>query len=107
MALTDADIEAAVKKHVDAAEAARCEVHWDTALKAAGAMVPDGQGEREMPFDGYFVFVDLLPEANWGHPTLYLLVDAAGHRVEVAHRELPPYFEGYPATFRKLSLGAS
>ncbi len=105
-ALTDAAVVAIVEKQLGDAGAGCREVRWDTALRPAGATVPDGPGERTMPFDGYFVFVDLMPEANWGHPALYLLVTSDGRRVEVAHREFPPYADDYPASFRKLTIGA-
>ena len=58
-----------------------------------------------MPFDGYFVFVDLKPEANWGHPTLYLMVSDDGAQVDVARAEFPPYASAYPPTFHKLTRG--
>jgi hypothetical protein len=40
-----------------------------------------------MPFDGYFVFIDLLPQANWSHPARVLLVRANGEQT-LARRAL-------------------
>ena len=107
MALTDADITAIVRRHLDKAQVTPCEVRWDTALRGEGEIVQAGPAEQPMPFEGHLVFVDLQPEANWGHPVLYLFVTPDGRRVEVAQGQFPPYFEGYPASFRTLTLGAA
>lgn len=48
---------------------------------------------REMPFCGYRVFIDLVPKANWGHPTLYLLIDEKIQQVEIIENEFPPWEE--------------
>ena len=56
------------------------------------------------PSRGTFVFVDLNPEANWGHPTLYVFVSLDGEQVQVVRREFPPYSGAYPASFRTFTL---
>ena len=54
MALTDSEIGAIVRKHLGDASTKRCEVHWDTAVRAAGARVQAGPGDVSVPFEGYF-----------------------------------------------------
>lgn len=102
---TDAEILAIVKKQIGDAGAACVEVRWDTSMRSAGDSVPAGPAVEKVPFDGYFVFVDLLPEANWGHPALYLFVAPGGQRVEAARGQFPPYADDYPPSFHKLTLG--
>jgi len=43
-----------------------------------------------MPFDGYFVFIDLLPQANWGHPARCLLIRSDGAEVQATDVHFPP-----------------
>ncbi len=42
------------------------------------------------PADGWFVFVDLMPAANWEHPCLYLFVDEATGDVQSFESRVPP-----------------
>ncbi|UFS69808.1 hypothetical protein LPW11_18200 [Geomonas sp. RF6] len=57
-----------------------------------------------MPFDGYYVFVDLMPKANWGHPAFSLLISSDGNKTQLFHTEFPPHLDDYPETYRELML---
>jgi hypothetical protein len=100
-AVGDADIERVVRAMT---HEKRCVVHWDGALRATGEQVPGVPLDWPMPFTGHFVFVDLAPEANWGHPALYLAVSPDGGRVESVAREFPPFAGDYPPSFRTFRI---
>jgi hypothetical protein len=58
-----------------------------------------------MPFDGTAVFVDLAPGANWAHPCLFVLVDAATLAASVVEASLPPRGYELPGTSVLLRYG--
>ena len=104
MSLSEADILAISRQHVEAPRQADCQIHWDTRPRAAAEPVVLGRNEQPMPFDGYFVFIDLLPQANWGHPARCLLIRSDGGEVQSHDVEFPPHFGDYPPSFRTLRL---
>jgi hypothetical protein len=98
-------IAALVRSRLTEREAASSIVRWDTVPKRAGEALRLGRDEHEMPFDGYFVFVDLLPMANWAHPARALLIDSEGERVEAVEVRFPPFADAaYPPSFRVVDL---
>jgi hypothetical protein len=51
------------------------------------------------------VFVDRVPQANWGHSCRYLLIDREDGRVESIDAQFPPFMRGVPKTLRVLWKG--
>ena len=93
-----------MRRHVPAEKHADCLAHWDTTPRKTGEDVLVGRKTMVMPFDGYFVFADLLPLANWGHPARCLLISSDGEEVQAFEAEFPPYLGFYPDSYRELRL---
>lgn len=51
------------------------------------------------------LFVDRVPQANWGHSSRYLLVDLVDERVESIESQFPPFLRRVPQTLRVISKG--
>src|SRR3954468_2356953 len=94
-------VAAIVRNHLNESEAASSIVRWDTAPKRAGEPLRFGRRHYEMPFDGHFVFVDLVPQADWAHRPRVLLIDSETERVDAFDVDFPPFMEAdYPPSFR-------
>ena len=105
MNLSQEEIRTIASQFVPSDLQPRCLIHWDTTLKKRGDAISLGQRQLFMPFDGYFVFIDLVPQANWGHPARCLLVRADCQEVQHLDVSFPPHIGTYPDSFRTLSLG--
>jgi hypothetical protein len=105
MELNDAVILARLKPLIPQERQAEAVVYLDTRIKADGDLIQLGKRQVAMPFRGYFIFVDLLPIANWGHPALGVFLSETGDQVTSVPTNFPPFFGDPPATYRKLSLG--
>lgn len=104
--LDEDDIAAIVRAHLSAREAASSIVRVDMTPRPAGATLQLGPKRYEMPFDGYFVFVDLLPQANWSHRARVLLV-GHGADIETFDVGFPPFPDAaYPPNFKIIDLSA-
>lgn len=68
-------------------------IYLDKTVFEAGTDIRIGRSTIPMPFRGCMVFVDLLPRANWGHPTLYFLINDKTQEVEIISDEFPPWEE--------------
>ena len=53
-------------------------IYLDTQLKKPGQSITMGRKEFQVPFAGYFIFIDLLPTANWGHPAKAVVIAEHG-----------------------------
>ncbi len=51
------------------------------------------------------VFVDRVPQANWGHDCRYLLVDLESGEVRSIAAQFPPFLRGVPPTLRLIRKG--
>ena len=52
-------------------------------------------------------FVDRVPQANWGHPARYLLIDLESGDVTSIEAQFPPFLRGVPATLKVIWKGAT
>ena len=82
-------------------------VYFDQDIKTKGTEIDITSKQKlKMPYDGYMVFIDEEPKANWGHPTIYYLINSKSYNVEVLKDiEFPPYsgnFDTSPKTFKVL-----
>ena len=103
--LNEDQVAALVRSRLSDNEASSSIVRWDTEPRRAGEPIHLGRRRYEMPFDGYFVFIDLLPQANWSHPARVVLIDGEGRRAEAFDVEFPPFPDAaYPPRFRTLDL---
>lgn len=50
-------------------------------------------------------FLDRAPEANWGHPCRYLLIDLATGAAQAAEATHPPFLRGAAPTLRAIAKG--
>ncbi len=74
--------------------------YWDNKLLEKGDKIKIGFKEFVMPFQGFLVFVDLEPKANWGHRCLYFLIDSQSFEYKIVEGEFPPYLGKYPESYK-------
>lgn len=104
MTLSDQQLLSTLREHVAEALCADCEVFWDRTAKAQGTAILAGRTRYEMPFEGYYVFVDLQPQANWGHPVLHVFVNSDASEVQTIRGDFPPAGIDDPGTYARLSF---
>ncbi len=93
-----------VRRNLSAQDAKDCRVYYDTEVKDAGQPVRVGLREVPMPFRGVCVFVDLMPNANWGHRVAYLLASQDLKHSKKYEDQFPPFGGDVPDHWRALSL---
>jgi hypothetical protein len=93
-----------VQRNLSPQEAKDCRVYYDTEIKDAGKPVRIGLREMPMPFRGVRVFVDLMPNANWGHRVAYLFVSQDLMHCVRYEDQFPPFSSDVPAHWRALPL---
>ncbi len=90
-----------VNKNLKDSEKAKAIIYWNKDMLSAGQTVKMGRKKVQMPFNGYMIYVDLEPQANWGHPVLYLLINP---EKDVDHQvikgEFPPFTDSKPKNFK-------
>jgi hypothetical protein len=95
-----------VRHHLSPQEASDCQVYYDTNIKRAGDPVRIGLREVAMPFRGFVVFVDLMPNANWGHRVAYFLASEDLTQCVRYNEQFPPFGADVPDQWRGLALTA-
>jgi hypothetical protein len=95
-----------VRRNLSPQEAKECRVYYDAETKDAGDRVRIGLREVPMPFRGVCVFVDLMPNANWGHRVAYLLVSKDLTQCVRYEDQFPPFSGDVPDHWRVLPLTA-
>jgi hypothetical protein len=93
-----------VRRQLSPQERTHRRAYYDTAIKGAGDSVRIGLREVAMPFRGFLVFVDLMPNANWGHRVAYLLVSEDLGQCLRYNEQFPPFGADVPAHWRALPL---
>ncbi|MCL2875501.1 MAG: hypothetical protein FWF12_04250 [Betaproteobacteria bacterium] len=104
MNLSDSQISEKIKPFISHKYLADAIAYLDTQPKKMGESILVGREKLSMPFAGYFIFVDLVPMANWGHPSLGIFVSMDGTQTENTPLRFPPFFGKLPAHYRKLKL---
>jgi hypothetical protein len=84
----------AALSHLTAEEIRVCVVYLATPPIARGETVTFPRLEFACERDGYIVFVDLDPWANWGHRCCYLCLDAESGDAERKEAQFPPFASG-------------
>ncbi|MDD1620349.1 MAG: hypothetical protein LUQ11_02625 [Methylococcaceae bacterium] len=80
-------------------------VYMDSEPKRAGERVSVTDNVIDMPWDGYIVFIDLEPKANWGHACEYLAIRLNGDEVIELAAQMPPFLKAETSAFRLLWRG--
>jgi hypothetical protein len=88
--------------NLSASEKSNVLVLLDPQLKPLGSKIRVGLGELQMPVNGFYVFADLQPMANWGHPVTYFLIDAETGKFVQMNQQFPPFDGGAPSNFLTL-----
>ncbi|MBF0107823.1 MAG: hypothetical protein HQL76_01420 [Magnetococcales bacterium] len=104
MNLEDSQIIARIKSLIPTERHGEAVVYLDTQPKEPGERITLGRQEFIVPFAGHFIFIDLMPIANWGHPAMGVLLAEKGEEAFVFDCEFPPFFGTLPDTIRKLPL---
>jgi hypothetical protein len=79
-------------------------VYYDTQIKDVGELVRVGLREVPMPFRGFRVFVDLVPNANWGHRVAYLLASENMTQCVRYDEQFPPFSGDVPVNWCTMPL---
>lgn len=95
-----------VQRNLSPQDAKDCRVYYDTEIKDAGDPVRIGLREVHMPFRGVRVFVDLMPNANWGHRVAYLLANQDFTQCVRYEDQFPPFSGDVPDHWHALPLTA-
>jgi hypothetical protein len=95
-----------VRGHLSSQDAKECRAFYDAEIKDAGDTVRIGLREVPMPFRGVRVFVDLMPNANWGHRVTYLLVSQDLTHCVQYEDQFPPFSGDPPDHWQALPLTA-
>ncbi len=74
----------------------------DSSPHKEGSEVMAGRESFTYPYDGFMVFVDLEPRANWSHDCLYLFVSSDLKNLTELRASFPPYFGEVPETYTVL-----
>jgi hypothetical protein len=104
MPYDDTALAAVVYRHIPAVDVKVCRVYYDAEIKDMGDLVRVGLHEVRMPFRGIQVFVDLMPNANWGHHVTYLLVSDDLTQCVPYQEQFPPFSGDVPDRWRELAL---
>lgn len=104
MDLTDERVIALLKPLLPPERIGEAIAYLDAQIREKGELISLGRKQVAMPFKGYFVFVDLMPVANWGHPALGVFISQAGDTISTVKTEFPPFFGDPPPNYRKLLL---
>jgi hypothetical protein len=80
-------------------------VYLDSKEMKAGASVEVDRKKIEVPWDAFMAFVDLEPQANWGHKCRYLLVNGCTGEVKSFEASFPPFLRGPSKTLRTIWKG--
>ena len=95
-----------VQRNLSPQDAKDCRVYCDTEIKDAGTPVRIGLREVSMPFRGVRVFVDLMPNANWGHRVAYLLASQDLTHCVRYDEQFPPFSGDVPDHWQTVPLTA-
>jgi len=89
------DVVDLVHRHLSPQDATNCRIYYDMAVREPGDGVGVGLREEKMPFRGIRVFIDLMPNANWGHRAAYMLASQDLKQSVWYEAQFPP-FSGDP-----------
>jgi hypothetical protein len=68
-------------------------IFWNKRIVLEGEEIRAGLQVFQMPFDGFVVFVDLAPHANWAHPTVFILVSSKTLEAKTVESSFPPLMD--------------
>jgi hypothetical protein len=80
-------------------------LYLDRRTIAPGEAVATGRETLIADRPAALAFLDLAPEANWGHPCRYLLIDLATGAVRAADATHPPFLRGAAPTLAAIAKG--
>lgn len=82
-------------------------LYLDRRVIEPGESVSIGRDTLTARQPSVLAFLDLAPEANWGHPCRYLLMDPATGAVQAADATQPPFLRGAAPTLVAIAKGAA
>ena len=94
-----------VRDHLGPAQLETVIVYLDQDLKHTGEQVSFGNVNVTLPWEGYIVFVDLDPKANWGHACSYFVIGQDSHEFLEIAAEMPPFLKAEASSFNLLNRG--
>jgi hypothetical protein len=94
-----------VRAQLGDAVLAKSIVYLSTGPLQAGLTLECGDVAVEAPWNADVVFVDLAPEANWGHACCYFAIRVDADEALRFPAQMPPFLKAGSASFRLLWRG--
>jgi hypothetical protein len=69
-------------------------LYLDAAGTKAGALIEIDRQQVPAPWDSFVVFIDLQPQANWGHRCRYLFINRQTGDAKIVEASTPPFLKG-------------
>lgn len=66
-------------------------VYFDERALATGDIINTGAKSIIVGQTSHMIFIDLVPQANWGHPCLYILMGVDGKGLVREDGTMPPF----------------
>lgn len=82
-------------------------LYLDRRVIAPGEAVRTGRSTLTAERPSALAFLDLAPEANWGHPCRYLLIDLETGAVQATDATHPPFLRGAAPSLVAIAKGAA
>lgn len=82
-------------------------LYLDRRVIAPGEAVSIGRDTLTAERPSALAFLDLAPEANWGHPCRYLLIDLETGVVRATEATHPPFLRGAAPSLAAIAKGAA
>jgi hypothetical protein len=79
--------------------------YLDHQPKRAGDCLSVADVNIRLPWDGHVAFVDLEPQANWGHACAYFAIRLDGEDVMELPARMPPFMKAGESNFSLLWRG--
>jgi hypothetical protein len=80
-------------------------VYLDKRVLPKGAIAEIDRKGIRMSRPAVIVFIDLQPEANWGHDCRYLLIDSETGKLRSINGRFPPFLGGVSDTLKVIWKG--
>ena len=82
-------------------------VYLDERPLMTGEVIETGAKPVKAGEASHLIFIDLVPQANWGHPCLYILIGADGKELARQDGTMPPFLRGAAKSLVVIWQGAA
>ena len=105
--LRDAALSLALSALNPGTSAEQVTVYFDEQTLAIGGIVETGTKSVKVGETSHLIFIDLVPQANWGHPCRYILMGVDGKELAREDGTMPPFLRGAAKSLVVIWQGAA